>query len=915
MNGHATRYKSDGVRWRVGPAALVIAAVVVVTAARPPAAWAGPGEAAGDRAAVEVEVERPGALTRYTLDAAEAAADGTAVTLHFNVQDGAIRQAWAVFENGSRVNGVDASRLQLVDGGLRGPIEMSYQRPGRLKTRLARLEVSARREGDALTGTLRGMTAERGRLLIPDKPIVERHELRYAMGGPTEGAVRGRLAAAARDQGRVRATFERVMSFQDTGGQPLRFGRSDMLAVFEDGELIELKITPRRKDMWTGRLAEGSDLRIEGDRIIGTMVIETTGRWAGTYRVEADLKLVGNHATGGFESRRDGKKVNRESGMHGVLESTGRRGGTRERGVLVLTLDEAFRGESALDVQIDVRDGRFGDGSVNIKGTADASGLAWDGDRLRGPLKLVLPETTGLITPGSRDAEPTYQIDARLEGGRLEGRYTGVWGEPEQIDLAITGRVTDGDRLREAERLAEGSDWPCWIGPQQDFSATPRGHALVGDLAEARVVWWSEQTPPGRLQNFRYAENNLAMLAQSGMPAGGCASPIVYAGRVYLNYVRPADRTYEQDILDSYAERGIRTVKALWARRNDDVVLCIDAATGQTVWKAVIPNRGVYLFNPFRHGSMKRGPFTSFLSAGNGRVFYRSSTGHTLCLDAAQGDLLWSTGDRGGELSRVIDGVVIMVNADGTTIGLDVATGERRWALPETGDITTMPLEWQHGDKTYAIIGGTNARGEGRSRLTCLVPRTGQVVWQVDDLGQASAITLTADHLTIDSADAAGGEGDGSRFTVYRLTLDGPRKAWSLDRPHVYTAHRNQPTGFGDTILAGFPKRLDRAIAFDAATGRVRAETGYPYGKFAASQLMEDLWLLQDDTSHNHTPFIPFRVSRDTVRQTGERWNPPHFETSGYSPVCMTHPMVDGRLIIRGGRHVVCYDLRKPAGH
>ena len=73
---------------------------------------------------------------------------------------------------------------------------------------------------------------------------------------------------------------------------------------------------------------------------------------------------------------------------------------------------------------------------------------------------------------------------------------------------------------------------------------------------------------------------------------------------------------------------------------------------------------------------------------------------------------------------------------------------------------------------------------------------------------------------------------------------------------------------------------------------------------------VEDRLLVQEDASHGRAHFDYSHAAEDRAEQIGPRWRPPHSGTSGYSPYLATHPIVDGRIFIRGERGIYCYDLR-----
>jgi outer membrane protein assembly factor BamB len=665
-------------------------------------------------------------------------------------------------------------------------------------------------------------------------------------------------------------------------------------------------------------------VRIDAKHVYGTVTIDVVGLKDGRYEVTFDCPIRCNHASTGYggslKSVYEGRQVNQENNVAGLLERVDVTTGSLDRGVLVFELDHAYGGEKTVVVKIPVTNGVLGAVQVHTSGRADPVDLRLEGNRLRGRLNMTIPHTTGLLEAFARDAHPWYEIDAVLEDGKIAGTYKGEWGDYRKFDCVVEGRVLDADVIRATAAVDPAADWPFWWGPNQNGSAVPRGHKLVDNLTKSELAWVSEQTPPGRGQNSRYREGNLKGLMDNGMEAGGCSSPIVYQGRVYQNYVRPSGEPYDQAVLDTFAKEkkkdgqiGVRTAPKMWSLECDLVVLCIDAATGQTLWKTVFPRVGPYDL------AAKRGAFTAFMSAGEGRVFGLTTKNETFCLDAASGELQWVVADGEGELSQVIGGVYVSVDKSGL-FGLDVKTGQRLWTVADIGGEVGAPLNWKHGGKDYVIVGDEI---NGTGKLACVSPTDGSVVWKVDGYGMTTFPALMGDYLVINGAKD---KSAASFVKVSRLTLKGPEEVWKLDpEEYPFSDTRNCITGDGKTLIAVFPGldkqgSADQIVAFDVATGKVLSRAPAGNFKFGHSWMMEDRVVVQVDTSHGGTPLTYFSFADGKLSSLGdpaEAWHTRYATTSGYTPVVFNHCLVDGRLIVRGGRGIVCYDLRasaEPAG-
>jgi outer membrane protein assembly factor BamB len=142
-----------------------------------------------------------------------------------------------------------------------------------------------------------------------------------------------------------------------------------------------------------------------------------------------------------------------------------------------------------------------------------------------------------------------------------------------------------------AHATAEQNAWPCWSGPRTTFVAPSSGNELVADLNKARLIWQSQEiTPMGKAHAARSGQYSAGRHGgdQQGKPSGGGGSVVVSDGRVFLSYYLPSGDAVVPDIPGGRSfDENSRRVAA------DDVVLCIDAANGKTLWKRVFKDQGV----------------------------------------------------------------------------------------------------------------------------------------------------------------------------------------------------------------------------------------------------------------------------------------------------------------------------------
>jgi len=124
--------------------------------------------------------------------------------------------------------------------------------------------------------------------------------------------------------------------------------------------------------------------------------------------------------------------------------------------------------------------------------------------------------------------------------------------------------------------IRDGYDWPQARGVNGLGSAVPIDQPVVDALAKGRFVWKSEARWP-----VFYT---------------GAGSPIVAGDKVILNIYLPAGeklyagrvgRKYNTEKHKGMEDHGRYSHDYRGLREADDVVFCIDAKTGLTLWKAV----------------------------------------------------------------------------------------------------------------------------------------------------------------------------------------------------------------------------------------------------------------------------------------------------------------------------------------
>jgi outer membrane protein assembly factor BamB len=233
------------------------------------------------------------------------------------------------------------------------------------------------------------------------------------------------------------------------------------------------------------------------------------------------------------------------------------------------------------------------------------------------------------------------------------------------------------------------ADWSQWLGSQRD-----------GIWRESGIL---EKFPPG----------GPALRWRTEIGAG-YSGPSVAGNRVYV-----------MDRLRADASGGGRASRA--ALPGSERVLCLDAATGEIVWK--------HEYDCPYDVAYPAGPRVTPLVA-DGRVYTLGTEGHLFCLDAKTGKVIWArefkkdyhvqTPMWGFSANPLLDGnkLICMVRGPGSTVvAFDKHSGKELWrALSASEPGYCAPMIYEAGGRRQLIIWHPEA-------LNSLNPESGGVYW------------------------------------------------------------------------------------------------------------------------------------------------------------------------------------------
>ena len=358
------------------------------------------------------------------------------------------------------------------------------------------------------------------------------------------------------------------------------------------------------------------------------------------------------------------------------------------------------------------------------------------------------------------------------------------------------------------------------------------------------------------------------------------------------------------DLLMSDAGLPFRATKDL------DIVLCVDAATGKTVWKQFFPDvadnpngRHPLSGGPmFSFGKPKQGPHNLPAVAG-GKVAAIGFGGHLYCLDAATGAVVWQK--RAFEGPHTMSSVLPAAGNFLCLHSADIPDGNKKrlgftafkaedgsiaWTTPlvETG--RTGPIRHLAADREVILIGGR-----------CLDAASGKQLWEVPGHGPHGSPAIGEGFLML-----AGPARDGGPLG-YRLGSDiatAPTPAWRLGAEHAVSNSCSIAIHRGFAYYKGVnpsDTNLSRMVAVELATGKATATEPFRNDACGACSAGDGMIFYEDGAWSAMPAFAKL---------------PGHIGTPGDGALdyadCHSPCYVEGRLYVRGRNHLRCYDLRAP---
>jgi len=300
----------------------------------------------------------------------------------------------------------------------------------------------------------------------------------------------------------------------------------------------------------------------------------------------------------------------------------------------------------------------------------------------------------------------------------------------------------------------------------------------------------------------------------------------------------------------------------------EDVVICLDLATGKTLWKYKVPSEAT--------GRMA----SSTPCVADGRVYALGSTSMH-AVNASDGTPVWSVpmpakGPASSPL--VVDGVLVV--SAGKLAAFDAATGKSLWTQAKAGGGNSSPVAWKSGEKTVVIV-------NGRGVLVGVDLRSGDVLWTTPGGGDSTP-AIVGDSLAVQSNNPKVG------IMAGKLTATGFSPSWNV--PYDPLRSSSSPL-----ILDGKVYLMDDNLhfCFDLATGK-------------------ELWKEKAGSSAISSPaFADGKIYLITSGGGRAIMLKPSAEKEiqlGKATIkalwCPSPAIADGKLLVRGRKGILCYSLK-----
>jgi outer membrane protein assembly factor BamB len=419
---------------------------------------------------------------------------------------------------------------------------------------------------------------------------------------------------------------------------------------------------------------------------------------------------------------------------------------------------------------------------------------------------------------------------------------------------------------------AFAQNWPQWRGPQGSGISDEKN--LPSEWSADKNILW--KTP---------------------LPGRGHSSPVVWGNRIFLT------TDIEGDVVPG--AKAIQHVRKgeIWVhpdsvsgnRKHTLKVLCLDRATGKTLWEKNA-YEGTVLDD--RH---RKNTYASSTAVTDGKLVYAFFEAEGLYCYNFAGKLIWKTSvgkvskvGMGPGTSPVLYENLIILQCDQEDGGPDISfiaavdkrTGKEVWRIKRDHRKThATPLIVRTGKRAELIASGWET-------VVAYDPATGKELWRCEGVrGWAIPSPVANPDMVFVSAGYPGKRAMGIKLGANGDLTGTPNLVWSYDKG---TAYVTSPILYGDYLYLVSDKGILTCI--DAKTGAIKYEGGRvpTPATFSASAIAFDGKIFL--TSEDGDTFVIKAGPKHEVLTTN----------SLGEPVYASPAISDGMLFIRGEKNIYC---------
>jgi outer membrane protein assembly factor BamB len=298
------------------------------------------------------------------------------------------------------------------------------------------------------------------------------------------------------------------------------------------------------------------------------------------------------------------------------------------------------------------------------------------------------------------------------------------------LTFGLACLATASAALAQNSNSAALDNWAQWRGPISTGVA-PHGDPPT-EWSETKNVKWKVK-----------------------VPGDSTATPIIWGDKIFLTTAIETEQEGEPEPppeefaatskVPEGSKRGFRTSGKAPTHIYEFVVLCLDRASGKTLWqqtaKEAVPHEGHHPDGSFAAASPSTDGQRLYVSFGSRGVYCYDFSGKQLW----HRDLgrMWTFNTFGEGASPVVRGDAVIVNWDHQSgsflVCLDAATGETRWKVDREENTTwATPLLVDVNGLTQVIV-------HGSTRVRSYDLKTGELIWACGGQGPSAIPTPVAD--------------------------------------------------------------------------------------------------------------------------------------------------------------------------